>query len=224
MIFTPELVKRIACRGRVNEPSENAYANNTPWAMRRLSSFGYGETPASKAICRFILAETFARKSEEGADGFVQHDYTHPVRGIALIGTVGTGKTTALNALSAMFQWPIFPLAAMAANWATGGNDYLDQFISENRSRTIILDDLGTEQEGGRNFNLVLPVSYIIGERYDSWRFRRSLTLFSTNLRREQRLTLYGERIEDRLSEMCDYIPCCWESFRKNGGVRHGAI
>ena len=141
--------------------------------------------------------------------------FDKPQKGLALMGTVGTGKTTAMTIMAGIFGWRVFKIYEMAANYAEMGDAWLNMLIRDYwEKETIVLDDLGSEADV-KHYGVTLPVSDIICHRYDHWKRNGVRTYFTGNLTEQDRVDRYGARAADRMFEMCDIIPCCWPSFRR---------
>lgn len=139
-------------------------------------------------------------------------------RGFALLGTVGNGKTTLLRAVQravlAMDGLGMFPEATALRIVAARSvhRDGSPRFESLCREPWLAIDDLGTEPTETLVYgNPLTPVADTLLRRYE----RRLFTVISTNLTPRERLDKYGQRITDRLREMCTTITFDHESFRK---------
>lgn len=202
-------------RSRRPDPPDAVMANGVDWGLALLRRYGYSDCPASLAVARHAAHVRLAEKSDAHDPG-CDFGWGPPKRGLALFGTVGTGKTTAMRILAAAFRWPITSLADMSLRYAAEGNDWLDARLDEWRGQCVVLDDLGSEGDD-RHFGSALPVVAILSQRYEAWSLSGVRTYLTSNLSREERVALYGARIEDRAVEMCEAVKCCWGSFRKGG-------
>ncbi len=141
---------------------------------------------------------------------------------LLIIGTVGTGKTTlanavcdVLNAINKATQYGMWAdvvkkisainLSQMAREESTRLQDY-------KKALRLFIDDLGTETDNVKVYgNTISPITETILERYDNTNLT---TIITSNLNLEQIKQNYGERIADRLQEMCNKIVITTKSFR----------
>lgn len=143
--------------------------------------------------------------------------------GVFLMGSVGNGKTTLMNATVNLLQ--VAYTNSLKGNGANGkasvqnlaakeitaaarkGNDVYDYW-----TQVFAIDDLGEEPKEVMSFgNTITPVIDIIEERYK----RRRITLITTNLDRTALQNKYGARVTDRLREMMQVISFTNPSYRK---------
>lgn len=193
------------------EPADEALKAAGEAFVRLLRRYGYPDTPATPSIARYA-----ARLKLHG-----QLSTAAPPRGLALMGAIGTGKTTAMVILSAAFGWSIEPVFELALEYAAGGDEWLGRKMLDWRGRQIVLDDLGSESEV-KHFGSKLPIRDILAVRYQQWQLSGTITHLTGNLSAKERRELYGARIADRIAEMCEVVPCCWPSFRAAGkGIDH---
>lgn len=124
-------------------------------------------------------------------------------RGLLFVGPVGTGKTAICAALAYDTDPHAFWSTTALIDWLLDGyrtNAFGHRFDTLAKRRLLILDDLGTERDTDGQVDLVVK---LIEARH---RHRR-LTVISTNLRTHLRTARYGQRIESRLTEMCEVVP-----------------
>ncbi len=94
------------------------------------------------------------------------------------------------------------------------GEDYIKRLSSV---RNLVIDEFG----GGENEEIndygtkSNPIIEVINARYRSMRDNLLITHFTSNLTKEEIYKKYGERIYDRLREMCIWLPFEGESKRK---------
>lgn len=181
---------------------EGVLETRIPKFLDLLAQYGYALTPATPAIARHMARVALAK----------EHDM--PRRSLMLAGSVGTGKTTALNIMAAAFDWDIFMVGELAGKFAAHGAAWLEEELLAWSKKTIALDDLGAETEM-KNYGAAFPAQYLIERRYDAWKYYGTLTYFTTNLTETERKDRYGIRVAERLAEMCEIVPCCWKSFRR---------
>lgn len=142
-------------------------------------------------------------------------------RCLFLMGGVGCGKTTMLNAICKMigyvyysnisyerkgFQWET---AYKVAEWAQTDRDRYENFKD---CGWAAIDDIGQESTEINNYgNIIYPVRDIILHRYE----HDKITIISTNLLPKDLTAKYGERVGDRLAEMSFIITFNEQSYRK---------
>ena len=138
----------------------------------------------------------------------------NPKQGILLCGGVGSGKTTlmialqkAINILNELTH--VQPLAITTAKDIASSEQYYHKYLE--RIEPLGIDDLGNEpSEVHRWGNITSPIADIVERRYAL----RLFTIITTNLTLDQIKEHYGERIGDRLIEMCEVIEFTNESYR----------
>lgn len=147
-----------------------------------------------------------------------------PKKGIMLAGGVGVGKTEiiycffiALHNLS--YRYPQFrkhrfsikTSRECAQNYQRYGYDGLEFYTrpmtasNPPRVNHFAFDDLGVETNKKFFGNEINPMGEIICDRYDRAKWG-CVTHFTTNLTMEQIAEVYGDRVQDRVIEMCNYV------------------
>lgn len=134
-------------------------------------------------------------------------------RGLYLAGKLGTGKTTLLKIVRKITGAMYVTSSEMAAMYETGGREALDYRFGHYGQRDLIIDDLGREPDT-RRFANSFPMADILCERYETWGKCGTRLHLSTNLTREEVGDRYGERVPDRLGEMCSKVVATGESLR----------
>lgn len=155
-------------------------------------------------------------------------DKTNTKPGVFLCGTCGNGKTTFIRALQRainyMNDYHYLPKYDICDRMCTVGlamytaKELLDQYKSSprefnNRKEEILLaiDDLGEEPTETNIYgNINTPLIELLSHRYDYQLF----TMITSNLKPEELSKKYGERINDRLREMCNIVVFNDKSFR----------
>lgn len=134
---------------------------------------------------------------------------------LVLTGTIGTGKSTlakaaALSIAEAAGCMGYATMRATATNWMKP-----EEMENVARAAILLIDDLGCEQADVRLYgNTVSPMAEIVCERYDNM----LTTIFTTNELASDLKEIYGDRIADRMREMCTVIKMDGDSFREGGG------
>lgn len=137
--------------------------------------------------------------------------YGHQKPGLLLRGNVGVGKTTLLKAIAAVIGirtqqpcqiWEARRIAVLGKG--AEGQAVLDRI---SQTPMLAIDDIGTEPLAVKDYgNEVMPVVELLTERYN----RRLTTLITTNLTvvdgKDEIAERYGERIADRLRELCNTL------------------
>lgn len=142
--------------------------------------------------------------------------------GLILCGGVGNGKTTMLNAIHKAVKelkridqfdnrlWNLTIYSAEKVNEAAQmHNDAYSQVCT---APWLGIDDIGTESPLVKVYGTEkMPVANVILERYKSMK----PIIITTNLTWDQLEKFYGERVTDRLKEMCEIIVYNTQSYRK---------
>jgi DNA replication protein DnaC len=146
-------------------------------------------------------------------------------KGIGLLGGIGVGKTHLLSFFSQnqLQSYRVMSCRRIENLWVEAGKakdeqvDVIQSYIEPKQIAVnadpfghqtigLCLDDLGTETIPSKRFGEEKNVmSEIILGRYDN-RHLGNLTHFTTNLNAEKIAELYGDRVRDRLREMCNII------------------
>lgn len=146
-------------------------------------------------------------------------------KSILLMGPVGTGKTEFFKQVRSEFYTKegnfVSPDATGMKNkyfQIVDAQDIVDKFNEVGNGyhqyftyHPLVIDDIGSEFEGVHYGNKISPIQDIIMRRY-----KLGLpTHFTTNLNKEELASKYGDRIMDRLREMCVVKVLDGESLRK---------
>lgn len=131
--------------------------------------------------------------------------------GILLLGNIGVGKTTVMQAMLAYYSFvknkviPEFHAKQLPVEITNLGINYFYQ-------RPIYVDDLGKEP----------PITTIWGQKFDTWpdlfaiRYeKRALTFATANYNMDTFSKLYGDVIIDRMKEHFNIFVMKGESLRK---------
>lgn len=186
---------------RLNETDKLRFAGHF---QERFRHYGLVDWPHDEF---FQLAEWCAEYYGHIENGTV------PPLGLALFGNVGTGKSTAVRIVSKMFRLDYYDVGELAMRFGTFGNDWLYQLLNETANNAIVLDDPGAEPDVNY-YGAKFPMSAILSKRYNCWQMHGTLTVLTGNLKHEQRVKIFGERLADRIQEMFEIVKCSWGSFR----------
>jgi len=142
--------------------------------------------------------------------------YATETRGIMLLGSIGTGKTIAMEILSAMFGTPILSMVRLGAAFKTGGVSAAQEILDSHDRADLICDDIGAETEA-RSYGDRLTTRDIVMQRYEQWRKMGVRTHYTANLTPEQLLSeaVLGKRAYDRIAEMCVVVVATGKSMRR---------
>lgn len=143
-------------------------------------------------------------------------------RGLFLRGDVGIGKTFGLQLLAARFGWKFVTAREVEGFYRTQPEyaewvEYCRAADFFGRGKTLVIDDLGTENEDfmqyGQRAN---PLAELLEKRYDlSFHRDRVRTVVTSNLTDQQIKERYGFRVFDRMREMFAVVTVKGESLRK---------
>lgn len=132
-------------------------------------------------------------------------------KGLFLLGGTGTGKTVALKIVSAFRKYPVFYCDRLVSRYLANKKTFSEIFEYE---KDIIIDDLGAEvtiNDFGMKFELL---TQIITDRHRLYTERGYLTLFSTNLNKDDFILRYGQRVYSRIKQMCEPVLCDGQDLR----------
>lgn len=147
--------------------------------------------------------------------------------GILLYGEVGTGKTTALNALRRVINSAC--KAQPGDNTLLGygssvieivkAKDIVDSalnipmnYLAMKKADLIAIDELGVENVDVKNYgNASEPIIDLLSYRYD----KMKVTAVSSNLTMKQIEEKYGLRMADRFNEMFKKVAFIGKSYRQ---------
>lgn len=138
---------------------------------------------------------------------------------LLIYGGVGNGKTTLLRAVQAFVNSQNFYIGNIrvkmivqtSSRLATLATESPQYFFDHTDQECIGIDDLGIEPVEVNSFGTrTTPIAEMLLHRYERMRF----TIITSNLSEEQLTDRYGERITDRLREVCDRLWVGSASYR----------
>ena len=141
-------------------------------------------------------------------------------KGLLISGTVGVGKTLLFEIIQKAgrelykkcgYKRTLFRNISCASfvsmYMTTSKYNHLDFDLKSFQKNKLYIDDLGVETLAFNQYELLEQVLF---ERYRN----RALTFITTNLTMTEILKRYGERIGDRLPQMCNIINWNGKSLR----------
>ena len=181
--------------------------------------------------CKSFLEKAYIQ--EAGIDKLDDYAETHIAQmchwllnsnkwGVMLMGSVGNGKTTLLNATINLLQTAYsnsktesgLKMAVTISNTTAKDLTNAARKGQEIYNSDIVvcgIDDMGEEPKEIQSYgNLITPIVDIIEERYA----KRQITLITTNLDADGIKNKYGARVADRLREMMQIITFTNASYR----------
>lgn len=138
---------------------------------------------------------------------------------LLIYGGVGNGKTTLLRAVQAFVNSQSFYIGNIRVKMIVQTSSRLSALAKESPQyfydRTdqecLGIDDLGVEPVEVNSYGTrTTPLTEMLLHRYERMRF----TVITSNLSEEQLTHRYGERIIDRLHEVCDRLWVGTTSYR----------
>ena len=164
-----------------------------------------------RSECRRVLIDTIKEQMDLGENAY---DFEHRKSVLLLVGVNGVGKTTMMLAVKRMLYLLTNEVmtVADAREIAALGKNSPTEFNGLKRCKLLGIDDLGTEAIIVKSYgNEFSPLAELIAARYSS----RLFTVITTNLsvvadsqgmEVDELQKTYGDRIFDRLREMCNTI------------------
>lgn len=170
-----------------------------------------------------FVEDVETRKKIKGMAGWLTNQRAKP--GVLLCGTCGNGKTTLAESARDVINTLLNPQESpniipnvpqmIRVNALKITQAYTEQKGEYERWKVcpmLMIDDLGVEPAEIRTYgNVVSPLVEMLYERYD----RKLMTVITSNLTKKSIGEVYGPRIEERVTEMCDIIAFTHKSYRK---------
>ena len=151
----------------------------------------------------------------KGSRATAQRHLQESPNGAILIGDVGVGKTT-------LVRTPRMVSAnQLALEYQASGIEAVKALINNQlqyQGLKVVIDDLGTE-ERVKNFGTELdPINYVIQRIYDINQVAdQKIKLYlTTNLNESSLIERYGQRLVDRIWEMCDRVVVIDTNLRRS--------
>lgn len=134
--------------------------------------------------------------------------------GSILIGSPGVGKTTLIR------QPRMVSASVLAMEFQANGLEAVKALINNQldyQGKTVIIDDLGLEDDVKHFGNGLDPIAYVVQRIYDINQMsdEKIKLIFTTNLGEKAMVEKYGIRVKDRIWEMCDRIVLDDTNLRK---------
>lgn len=152
-------------------------------------------------------------------------------KGILISGSVGTGKTTAMQLMQNIFSnFPIVNTRYVVREFLSadkpgliidqyGRNSYFKNpqgITDKSKPINTCFDDFGLENVKTKQYgNETNIMEEILLDRYDEWKKHGMVTFGTSNLDPTQVEAAYGGRVRDRIKEMMNYVSVVGESKRK---------
>jgi len=151
------------------------------------------------------------------------------LKGLLILGTVGTGKTMSMEVMRKMFGgFQMANTRHIARDYAIDGLKTIDKYGRESFGRTpagvidykkpmkYCFDDFGLESTNVKVYgNVANIMEEIIHDRYEQFLKHGMMTYATSNLDAEQIKKYYGERTTDRLRQMMNVISLTGKSMRQ---------
>lgn len=147
-------------------------------------------------------------------------------KGLLIIGSVGTGKTTAMRMFSKIGRYRVVTTRHIVREFNIDGMTILNRYgkdsfyykgvPSEKVAMKLCFDDIGLEDVNSKIFgNRANVLAEILLDRYDCFISDGMITHATTNLSIPSLKEIYGDKLLDRLKEMMNLITCEGQSLRK---------
>jgi DNA replication protein DnaC len=137
-------------------------------------------------------------------EGAKEH-LTNTTNGTIIIGNPGVGKTYLIRTPR------MVSASVIAMEFQANGLEAVKSIINNQiqyGNNTVVIDDLGLEEDVKHFGNGLDPIAYIVQRIYDINQTTDDpiKLIFTTNLDKKELTVKYGIRVIDRIWEMCDRI------------------
>lgn len=151
-------------------------------------------------------------------------------KGLLLFGNYGCGKSLSIKLFKRLFPFSgIISSRHIIREFAIKGEKIIDYYgrncfvegkiigtFLKDKPKTYCFDDLGiNDAMKNRYGNTINVMAEIIFDRYDNYCDYGMKSFFTTNKTTDEIERLYGDRVRDRLKEMCNPIIMPEDSLRK---------
>lgn len=166
---------------------------------------------------REVVEDSFTRTHLRKIAEWMVHPKAKPW--LLIYGGVGNGKTTLLRAVQTFVNSQRFHIGnnqvkmvvQTSSRLSALASEYPTTFQERSDHECLGIDDLGVEPVEVSSFGTrTAPMAELLLHRYERMRF----TIITSNLSEEQLTHRYGERIVDRLREVCDRLWVGSPSYR----------
>ena len=203
----------------LSQQIQQAQTTLNKWERKPILQLPTAAVQETLTQCYMMLVAMDAKDCRNGIEAdlvSIAYWLTTPQKqGIILQGNVGVGKTTLARAMFATMKFHGAPaVGCTAANLASIYKDSeKEQYWRLKNARRLFIDDLGAEYRSVKNYGEEFsPILDILTTYYKE----RKTLIITTNLTMANISNRYGERISDRLGELCNYYELSnTQSFRK---------
>jgi len=202
------------------EPTSDQVASSIAHALKIFKDQGLDETPLIKKVSTPFGRILFDVKGcslacwKNNGKPELNTEYAEASKGICLLGTVGVGKTLAMQVVAGTIHGWYVTVPELSTVFSQKGADGFWNMVDRAGRWDLFLDDLGSEKEV-KSYSNKLPIEDLIYRRYNMWQRHGVRTHITTNLTSAQITERYGARVTDRLKEMMVFVVETGKSLRK---------
>jgi len=142
--------------------------------------------------------------NEQTCRFIAEYKLNRRLKGLFFLGTVGCGKTFASKIIGSYCGFEFYEAEELKKLLSEGKKIQDTKKKIEDYTSNLIIDDLGCEltlNDYGIKTELMIEV---INKRHKAFIRNGALTIFTSNLSRDQFIARYGQRIYSRIKQMCD--------------------